>query len=288
VKLRMRGHCGRDYRRQRREQPPRVACDEEVVAMLERAQTLNGYQLRGSDGDIGAVRGFLFDDQYWTIRYLVADTGSWLSGRQVLISPYALKDVIHERREISVGLTKKQIEGSPPLESDKPVSRQFEHSYFGFFGWPTYWSGPYRWGAYPDIPRGGEELKAADPHMKGWDPHLRSTKQVSGYHMHARDGAIGHVVDFLVDADHWVIRYLIIDTQNWLPGKKVLIAPEWISRVSWDESEVHVDLSCDDIKKSPSYPVESPLTRDYETQLHRHYSREGYWVDRDAVAAHTT
>lgn len=115
--------------------------------MLERAQTLNGYQLRSCDGDIGAVRGFLFDDQYWTIRYLVADTGGWLSDRQVLISAYALKDVINERREIGVDLTKKQIEGSPSLESDKPVSRQFEHSYFGFFGWPRYWSGPYRWGA---------------------------------------------------------------------------------------------------------------------------------------------
>jgi len=243
--------------------------------------------LRSRDGDIGAVRGFLFDDQYWTIRYLVADTGTWLRGRQVLISPYALKDVISERREIGVDLTKKQIEGSPPLESDKPVSRQFEHAYFGFFGWQPYWSGPYRWGAYPDIPRGGEELKAADPHVKEWDAHLRSTSQVSGYHIRARDGEIGHVVDFLIDAESWVIRYLIVDTQNWLPGKKVLIAPEWVSRVSWDESKIHVDLSRDDIKQSPPYPVESPLTRDYEMRLHRHYDRQGYWADAIGVTSYS-
>ena len=253
--------------------------------MLERAQTLHGYQLRSRDGDIGAVRDFYFDDQYWTIRYLVANAGGSLSGRQVMISPYALKDVINERCEIGVDLTKKQIEASPSLESDKPVSRQFEHSYFGFFGWPTYWTGPYRWGAYPDLVRGREELKAADPHMKEWNPHLRSTNQVSGYHTRALDGEIGHVADFLIDAESWAIRYLIVDTQNWWPGKMVLIAPEWISRVSWDESKVHVDLSRDDIKQSPPYPVESPLTRDYEMRLHQHYKRQGYWADAVGVTS---
>ena len=256
--------------------------------MIERAHTLHGYQLRSRDGDIGSVRDFYFDDRYWSIRYLVANTGNWLSGRQVLISPYALRDVINERHEISVAMTKAQIEASPSPESDKPVSRQFENSYFGFFGWQPYWTGPYRWGASPDIPRGGEELKAADPHMKDWNAHLRSTSKVSGYHIRALDGEIGHVVDFLVDVDSWAIRYLIVDTHNWWPGGKVLVAPEWISNVSWDESKVHVDLSRDDLKQSPPYPVESPLTRDYEMRLHEHYRRPGYWGDEAAVVAHTT
>jgi hypothetical protein len=259
--------------------------DNEATPMLERARTLNGYKLRSLDGDIGSVKDFYFDDQYWTIRYLVADTGTWLTERQVLISPYALKDVISERHEIGVELTKKQIEASPSLDSDKPVSRQFEDSYFGFFGWPTYWSGPYQWGAYPDIARDRELWKAATPHAKAWNPHLRSTTQVSGHHIQASDGEIGHVVDFLVDGETWAIRYLIVDTRNWWPGMRILLAPEWIERVSWEESRVYVDLSREEIKQSPPYPAESPLTRDYETELHGHYRRPGYWVDDAAAAA---
>ena len=254
--------------------------------MLEKASTLNGYKLRSLDGDIGSVRDFYFDDRYWTVRYLVAETGSWLTGRQVLISPYALKDVISERHEISVDLTRKQIEDSPPLESAAPVSREFEDSYFGFFGWPMYWNGPYPWGAYPEIARDREQWKVAVPRAQAWSAHLRSTNKISGHHIHASDGEIGHVADFLIDADSWAIRYLIVDTRNWWSGKKILLAPDWIERTSWDESTVHVGLTREEIKQSPAYPAESPLTRDYETRLHGDYGRSGYWVD-DVATAHS-
>ena len=223
--------------------------------MIYEAETLHGYKMRCVDGDIGAVRDFYFDDEYWAVRYLVVDTGSWLSGRQVVVSPYALKDVIRDRGEISVALTMDQIESSPSPDSERPVSRQFEDEYFGFFGWPMYWNGPYMWGAYPNIARDRDTWTASTPPVKSWDPHLRSTKAVSGYHIEARDGEIGHIVDFLIDSDTWAIRYLIASTQNWWPGKKVLLAPRWISRVSWDESKLHVDLTREEVKRSPAYPI---------------------------------
>ena len=255
--------------------------------MLNKAETLKGYKLHSLDGEIGQVKDFYFDDQYWTIRYLIADTGNWLMDRQVLISPYAVVAVNKEEQYITVDLTKKQIENSPSLYSDKPVSRQFEQAYHGYYGWPTYWGGPYMWGSYPYIVRDRAKWREPAQGEKTWDPHLRSTHDVGGHHIQAADGEIGHVEDFIIDDETWAIRYLIVDTRNWWPGKKVLVSPQWIERVSWIELKVFVNLSRAVIEQSPEYTEESLLTRDYEIRLHRHYNRRGYWVDEPAAKEHS-
>jgi hypothetical protein len=250
--------------------------------MLSKVKTLKGYKLDGRDGEIGKVREFFFDDRHWTIRYLVAES-SWITGRQVLISPYALLAVHSESQTIAIDLTKKQIEDSPGLETDQPVSRQFEGLYHSYFGFPTYWSGPYMWGAYPRLLRDKSKRGAPIQGIKSWDPNLRSTKDVSGHHIRAANGDIGHVEDFIIDDETWAIRYLVIDTRNWWPGKRVLVSPQWIERVSWDESKVFVNLSCEAIKKSPEHSEASLPTRDYETRLHQHYDRRGYWIGDESV-----
>jgi uncharacterized protein YrrD len=253
--------------------------------MLHKAKTLAGYKLDSLDGEIGRVEEFYFDDKHWVVRYLVADAGSWLTGRDVLLSPYALGAVSTEKHHIIVDLSKKQIEGSPGLERHVPVSQQYEQSYYGYYGWPTYWGGPYLWGAYPYIARDRQDWKNRAKPEKVWDPHLRSTSEVTSYHIDATDGTIGHVEDFVIDDESWAIRYLIVDTRNWWPGKKVLIAPQWIERVSWDESKVFIHLSREAIKLSPEFKEESALTRDYENALHRHYNRRDYWTDEAAARA---
>jgi uncharacterized protein YrrD len=260
----------------------RHAKDESFI-MLIKAKALKGYSLDSSDGEIGKVEEFYFDDRHWTIRYLVANTGNWLTGRQVLISPYALGAVNEKERQIDVALTKKKIEDSPALTSDKPVSRQFEDNYYGYYGWPGYWGGPYSWGCYPYIERDREKWMRPAHDEKAWDPHLRSTHDVNGRNIQATDGEIGHVEDFIIDDDTWAIRYFIIDTRNWWPGKKILISPKWIERVSWSESKVFVNLTRETIKQSPEYTEESLLTRDFETRLHQHYNRKGYWVEELAI-----
>jgi uncharacterized protein YrrD len=247
--------------------------------MLIKAKTLKGYKLNGLDGEIGKVKEFYFDDQYWAIRYLVADTGNWLTDRNVLISPYALIAVNKDSELIDIDLTKKQIEDSPTLNSDKPVSRQFEEEYYDYYRWPMYWGGPKMWGSYPYIVRERDKLEESTQSKKAWNPHLRSTDAVSGHNIQAKDGEIGHVEDFIIDDEAWAIRYLIIDTRNWWAGKKVLVSPLWIDRVSWNELKVFVSLSRESIKQSLEYSAESLLTRDYETKLHRHYNRAGYWFD---------
>jgi uncharacterized protein YrrD len=254
--------------------------------MLHKAKTLRGYKLHSLDGEIGKVEEFYFDDHHWAIRYLVTDTENWLTGRQVLISPYALIAVNRKEQYISVDLTKKQIEDSPSLDSDKPVSRQFEEAYYEYYEWPMYWTGSYMWGFHPHIVRDPEKRRASNPGGKAWDPHLRSTHDVTGHHIQAADGEIGHVEDFIIDDQNWAIRYLVVDTRNWWPGKKVLISPRWIERVSWSESKVFVNLPRESIKQSPEYKEESLPTRDYETALHGHYNRQGYWVDEPAPKEH--
>jgi len=245
--------------------------------MLYKAKTLVGCKLRGIDEEVGKVKDFYFDDHHWAVRYLVVDTGTWLTSRQVLISPYALENVQKEENYIAVDLTKKQIEESPLLSTDKPVSRQFEESYYGYYGWPTYWNGLLMWGPSPNIEREKGAPRELNSGGKPWDLHLRSTSVVKGYNIQALDGEIGHVEDFIIDDATWAIRYLVIDTQNWLPGKKILISPQWIERVSWDLSKVFINLSSGAIKESPEYTEESLVTRDYESGLHRHYHRPEYW-----------
>jgi uncharacterized protein YrrD len=256
--------------------------------MLYRAKTLNGYALDSYDGEIGKVEEFYFDDQHWTIRYLVADTGNWLMDRQVLISPHALVAVKVEEQCITVNLSKKQIEESPSLDSDKPVSRQFEEKYYGYYEWPMYWAGPYMWGSYPYIVHDGDNWKEAHKDEKEWDPDLRSTHEVDGYNIQATDGEIGHVEDFIIDDETWAIRYLVISTQNWWPGKKVLVSPQWIKRVSWNESKVFINLPREIITLSPEYTDASLLNRDYETKLHRHYNLQGYWDNEPTAKRHSS
>jgi hypothetical protein len=247
--------------------------------MLFKANALKNFRLDARDGEIGRVMDFYFDDKHWAVRYLVADTGTWLTGRAVLISPHSLVSVGMQVKHVTVALTKKQIEDSPSLAHDMPVSRQFEQSYYGYYGWPTYWGGEHMWGAQPYLVGAGRKwAENADP-GKAWDPHLRSAREVDGYKIEATDGPIGNVVDFVIDDVTWAIRYLIVDTGKWLPGKKVLVSPHWIGKVSWPDSQVMVKMSRDAVQKSPEYSDDSLLTRDYEDRLHRHYKHEGYWVN---------
>ena len=250
--------------------------------MLRKAEALHKYTLRATDGEIGKVKDFYFDDQFWTVRYLIADTGNWLEQKLVLISPYALVSVDDEREIIATNLTRKQIENSPFADADKPVSRQFEALYHEYYQWQGYWYGSLAWEADP-YPAPVRE-KISQDEQASWDSHLRSVREVEGYGVGAGGGDIGHIAEFVIDDKDWAIRYLVVDTRNWWPGKHVLISPQWIERVSWDDRKVYVDLARDAIKDAPEYPRASVITREYETELFLHYIREGYWTSGNSVA----
>jgi hypothetical protein len=259
--------------------------------MLRHCSKLIGHQLGASDGEIGKVEDFFFDNQNWAVRYLVADTGYWLPDRLVLISPHALQRFDEEAKTLGVRLTRQQVQDSPPIASDQPVSRQYEQEYYRYFGWPAYWAGPSLWGPGPlplFLPALPLDIPATETPGPSADPHLRSVREMTGYRIRARDGELGHVDDTIVEDTNWAIRYLVIDTRNWLGGKKVLLAPQWIEAVSWEEASVTVDLTRSRIEQAPEYDPHSVISREYEVSLFQHYSREGYWQDepgRDQNAA---
>jgi uncharacterized protein YrrD len=208
--------------------------------MLHSIQQRYGEKLRATDGEIGNVRDFYFDDKDWTVRYLVADTGGWLSGRLVLISPHALGHLYPNGKVLLVNLTREQIEKSPSIDEHKPVSRQHEEEYHRHYGYPYYAESTPLWGlaGYPVVVPPPPPT-AAKQH--GVDSHLRSTRVVKGYSVEASDGAIGEIADFLIDGRTWALRGIVVESGHWYSGKEIRIPTEKISRISYDESTVYVN-----------------------------------------------
>lgn len=239
--------------------------------MLRDVKDLKGYALGATDGELGTVKDLYFDDQRWAIRYLVVEAGGWLSGRKVLISPSAVRSVDWDNDKIDVGLTQQQVKDSPSIDTDKPVSRQHEMSYYDYYGYPYYWEGTYLWGplmypmysigpsadSVPAVSR-SDPVDAAEEREErtegeASDLHLRSCNDVIGHEAMARDGPIGRVQSFLFDDESWAIRHLIVETGNWLPGKRVLLSPRQIQRISWPGREVYLDITRQEITTSPEY-----------------------------------
>ncbi len=245
--------------------------------MLRSVISLYGYKIRATDGEIGKVHEFFFDDEHWAVRYLVADTGGVLPGKKVLLFPIALAQPHCGDHVVPVGLSKNRIVNSPETDADKPVSRQHEIDLHAYYEWAPYWPPagmPYA-SAVP--PLAGLQDKGVVRHEEDGDPHLRSTREVTGYRIHALDGEIGHVDDFIVDDESWHLRYAVVDTKTWRPGKKVLVSPRWIKRVSWEEQELFVDLDRKQIEGAPEFDPSEPVNRSYEIQLYDYYGRPAYF-----------
>ncbi|MEO5926463.1 MAG: PRC-barrel domain-containing protein [Bryobacteraceae bacterium] len=256
--------------------------------MMTNATYLKGLVIRATDGDIGTVDQFYFDDESWIIRYLTIDTGGWLGGRRVLISPVAVSQVDWPTRRLDVALTKKQVEHSPEVDTQLPVSRQHEAAFNGYYGYPPYWSASPAFVSGLSIPPPPKDDIANQIRRESMDSHLRSTEAVRGYHIEATDGEIGHVAGFVMDDETWAIRYIEVATQNWWPGKRVLLSPAWIDRVSWEESKVYVGLAREIIKDAPEYVESQPITRSYEDRLFATYGRPPYWMQDGEQAARST
>jgi sporulation protein YlmC with PRC-barrel domain len=223
--------------------------------MQYRVKEIVGRTLIALDGEVGKVADLYFDDDSWTVRYLVVDTGTWLSSRKVLISPQSLEPTPPGESAIRAKLTRDQVENSPPSETHKPVSRQHEEELAAHYGYPTYWfeAGFSGTGLLPigEVFREARrEAEVESAKRSPEDSHLRSCAEIVGYHIQAKDGEIGHVVDFGVEADSWRIREMIIDTRNWLPGKQVRVEPKTIRRIEWRERKVHVSLPRETIRNT--------------------------------------
>lgn len=238
------------------------------MELLHQLKKLQDYRLKARDGELGNLREVYFDDQAWMVRYLVVRTGGWLLGREVLIAPRSVTEVNEEEKALTIDLTQEQIKGSPPVTTEKPVSRHYEQVFYQYYDWIPYWYGE------PFLAPGMSPVAAEPRELSGGlpeNPHLRSSHEVRGYHLHASNGEIGHVADFILGQQDWKVRYLEIDTRNWWPGKHVLIAPTWIRQVSWETKEISVKLAREAIESAPEYDSSQPITADDEIRLYQHY-----------------
>jgi sporulation protein YlmC with PRC-barrel domain len=232
--------------------------------MLRSLKDLARYTIQSLDGEVGGVKDLLFDDGSWKVRYVVAGTGSWLAGRRVLLSTAVFGEPNARSRLFPAEVTKSEIESSPSLDTDPPVSRQQEIDLHEHYRWLPYWRSP--------RPKEGE----ADPAAR--DPHLRGVRNVLGYRVHARDGEIGHVDDLIVDDADWTIRYLVVDTTNHWPGGEVLISPEWCDGFEWSGRKAIVNVPCHKVKDSPEYRPDQAVNRELEERLYDYHGRPRYWA----------
>ncbi len=255
--------------------------------MLNSISHITGARIRATDGDIGHVRQAYFDDRSWTLRYLIVDTGTWLNGREVLISPYAVTQPMGGGPDIPVMLTQQQVRTSPLVDTMQPVSRQQERELLRHHRHPEYWDGGGLWatGGFPQTPADATPAERAadrDATERAFEPgdvHLRSSAHVTGYDIQATDHSIGRVQDFVFDDSSWAIRYLIVDTSAWWQGgAPVLIGMHWVDRIDWATQKVHVRLTREQVQSSPAFEDLASIHRDYEMRLHANYQRQRYWL----------
>ena len=249
--------------------------------MLWDASAINDYAIEASDGRLGTVSDLLFEDVSWVIRWLVVETGDWLSDRKVLLPFSTLGQPNPTLRRFPVKLTMQQVKDSPDVDTDRPVSRQMEAHVYNHYGWAPYWSADFypteNGMATPFVaplyllgpkPRGSGSVDA-QPNEE--DPHLRSISAITGYHIHATDGEIGHVEDFLVDDAGWSIRYVVVDTKNWWPGKKVLISPRSVREIDWADRLIHLNFNGQKVKDGPPYDPSITVDGAYDESFLTYY-----------------
>jgi sporulation protein YlmC with PRC-barrel domain len=222
---------------------------------------LIGKAVHATDGDLGKVHEFYFDDETLTVLYMVVETGNWLLSRKVLISLFALGKPDWASGTVSVNLTREQVRNSPDIDTERPVYRQHEVELLTYYQWPLYWESGYggTFGLSPYPLLENALLQAPPGPKRNDDPHLRSTRHIIGYHIHATDGEIGHVEDFIVDDKQWALDFMIVDTAEWMLGKRVVIPPQWIKKVNWDDKSVYLDRSREAVQNSPEFDPLQPL-----------------------------
>lgn len=250
---------------------------------LYTTDNLKGYTLIAADGEIGSVADFYFEQPGWDLRYLVVDTGNWLNRREVLISPVAVGKILSQEKTIDIELTRQQLQNSPRVDQHKPVSRRYEEQYYQHFNWTPYWSAiemdplsiPVSDGMFSKPEQDGRNTD-----NEAQEQYLRSSSEITGYHIETLDDRIGVVRQLVIDCYYWVVRYLVIDTRKWLPAKKVLLSPAWVTQINWSEQTVDVDLGRQAIATAPEYDSSLPISREYETALFKHYGMQVYWDQR--------
>ncbi|NGP46129.1 PRC-barrel domain containing protein [Bacillaceae bacterium SIJ1] len=278
--------------------------------MLYKGKELESYKLGATDGDIGKIEDFYFDESQFVVRYIVADTRTWFFGGEVLLSPEAFQKVDPSDRIVHVNLTKDQIKDSPKPNQEQPINRQFEKDLSDFHGWRYYWLSAGGAGAGYNTPgtgapgpvvpvapvpeeagshsqrnldetvdetHEGYEEKELEEHLQHENSQLQSMDDLKGYEVHVKEGYVGKIDDMILEDGTWKIRYLVVDVGIGIDTKLVLISPDWVKEISWIDQTITAPLEHDLVEHAPVFEEDQPLTREYEEKLYDYYNQQRYW-----------
>ena len=234
--------------------------------MLRSLNQLIGYSVLATDGPIGRVSEMYFDDQEWRMRYLVVETGGWLSSRKVLLPVLSLEKPDWKLEEIPVSLTRELVRSSPEIDTDMPVARQHEIDLHAHYGWEMYWAGGNYMRSGDMVPYVEPEPRHIDTNKGGkpYNPHLRSTKFITSCRVHAIDGDVGHASDFIIDDAAWMIHQLVINIGTFFSPNQVMLPPERVGNIEWERRKVNVKVYRDDVRNSPQFTLPTLLDTVYE------------------------
>lgn len=251
--------------------------------MLRRIHEIEGFKIHASDGEIGRVASLLFDDELWAVRYALVDTGPWIFGKSVLVSPVHVKTIDFDNHEVRVDLTRDQVKESPQVATHEPVSRAKERQFHQYYRIPVYWGGTGLWGTqmYPTFMPGVNYVNESVEKLSAGtsrENHLRSSREVRGYSLEAEDGRVGKVSDMLMEEDSYAVRYFVIEIDRELSAGSLLISPDWVTGVRWIDAAIHVPCSVEMVTSAPGRDrADPPIDRELEAELYRHYRSTGYW-----------
>lgn len=246
--------------------------------MLRSAKKVIGYGIQATDGKIGNVVDLTVGARDWRIRHVIVDTGNWLPGARVLLSTESMEPPDWWSGKLPVQLDRDQVRAAPGLGADvaditTPAQLGNLHAHFG---WSTFWP------AGPVINPGVYEREVVAPSVKETVRNesarvAYTVAEISGYDVRARDGEIGDVKDLIMEDEDWKVRYLVVGTGKWLPGKKVLLSTDWIEMCDWGESSVLVDVARASVKECPEFDPSEPVNRRVEERLYDFHGRPRYW-----------
>lgn len=257
--------------------------------MLRSVKSLKNYSLAAKDGHIGHLLTLYFDDQNWSVKYLVVDTGNWLPGKKILLTSNVVGEPDWADKSIFVSLTKNQILTSPTLDTNIPVSEQHKKHENIFQGAMHFFihnetqkqkSFAEELRIETDVPEMGAEIldiKHDEVHGKSFDPHLRSCQRIKGYHIQTLDKELGHIEDFIIDDETWEIKQIVVATKNWVPGRMVMCPPDLVTQIDCEVSKICLNITAADLYHLPEFDVHLPANKVMETRFYDYAGKPMYW-----------
>jgi len=242
--------------------------------MLRRSGELQWSQVISLDGEIGKVRDVCFDEASWMVRYLIVDTGGWLSGRKVPIDPRSVELIDRNLHTVWVSLSRAQIESSPRIDIGELGAREHEMQLNRHYGYGSCWTHSMPWGNGQVSPARRSAAEALE--IDAPSACLRGARQMLDFTLITVDGHVGLIKDFFFDDETWALRYLIVQTGSWLLGRRVLVSADRVRRVDWSAESVEVNQTRKQIEYGWEFDADNPPPGDLETALRTHARTEAW------------